>query len=83
MAQCRVATDAGVLGAVVHGVVVPVLHGDDREVRAVADHHLDGVGEHGRALERQHDGRLAVRFRDHDQVSGFGAVERGAVDAAR
>ena len=67
--KVRVAPDPGVLVAVVHGVVGPVLDRDDGQLGAVADDDLDVVGQRGRPLEPQHHGRLAVRLRDHHGVA--------------
>ena len=78
VAQGRVATDLGVLGGVVHGVVVPVLHGDDGELGTVADDDLDVLGQRRGALEAQHDGGPGERAGPDDEVAGGGDLVAGA-----
>ena len=69
VAQVGVAADEGVVLGHVEGVVVPLLHGDEGEVRAVADLDLDVGAALGGAAVRQHDGGLAVVPGVDDQVA--------------
>ena len=83
VAQGGVAADLGVLGGVVHGVVVPVLHGDDGELGAVADDDLDVLGQRRGALEAQHDGGPGERAGADHEVPGRGDLVAGAGERDR
>src|SRR5699024_9123468 len=79
----------GVVGGDVQRVVLPVVQGDDRHLRVVADEHLHvlrvlhraGVVEHedrgGGLLGLQHDGSVAASV---GSATGDVDVERGLVD---
>ena len=78
VAVARVAAHHGLVGADVHGVVVPVLQGDDGQVGAVTDDDLDVAGVHARAAVVQDVGGTRVRAGlDHGVAVGAGAGGAG------
>nr|BFF14055.1 hypothetical protein GCM10025699_53580 [Microbacterium flavescens] len=59
--ELRVAADGREVAGQVDGVVVPLLQGDDREVRTLVDDDLDVLDQLGRAGVAQHDQGGRVR----------------------
>ena len=68
MPELGVATNKSVVLGQVDRVVIPLLHGDERQVRAVADTQLHVGGTLGGALVGQHHGRLGEPAGVDDQV---------------
>ena len=74
----RVPADDGVVLPAVHGAGRPVLHRDERDLRAVTDEHGDAAGVLREAGVVEDDGRLGERADLDDQLAPDDVVAAGA-----
>src|SRR4051794_7457168 len=81
--EARVAADDGVVLAAVHRAGRPVLHGHERDLRAVTDEHGDAAGVPREAGVVEDDGRLRERTDLDDELAPHDVVRTGAGEAER